>query len=103
MTRGMAMEDTTEPVHAVGDIFDAGPIEHIAKVVDSDGVLDFRFYEEHGFVVILDFPPSNATFIPELDRLLTEAVTAWLKVEITAVLYAGAVFRGTLLRLELSG
>jgi hypothetical protein len=49
----------------------------------------------------LDFPPNDERYIPELERLLTAALTggsihARANVEITAVLVAGAWYRAEL-------
>jgi hypothetical protein len=57
--------------------------------------------DERGGDFDLDFPPNDEKYIPELERLLTAALTggtihARANVEITAVLFAGAWYRAEL-------
>jgi hypothetical protein len=99
------------PPRSVGDQVSIFPLVAVAKSFETQpkDVLRFTLTEarrsvrgdERGGDFELDFPPNDASYIPELERLLTAALTggtihARANVEITAVIYAGFAYRAEL-------
>jgi hypothetical protein len=99
------------PPRSVGDQVSVHPLVAVAKTFETQpkDVLRFTLTEarrsvkgdERGGDFDVDFPPNDEKYIPELERLLTAALTggtihARANVEITAVLFAGAWYRAEL-------
>src|SRR5512132_985860 len=106
------------PPRSVGDQVSIFPLVAVAKSFETQpkDVLRFTLTEarrsvrgdERGGDFELDFPPNDASYIPELERLLTAALTggtihARANVEITAGIYAGFAYRAELRGLGCTG
>jgi hypothetical protein len=99
----------TPPTPAVGDAVRLYPLSRVTKVIETDPSARTRFvlwYESAKYE--LDFPPNDALYIPDLDRLVTvsltttQAVHVYANVEITQVSPYDE-YRGTLEHLEVYG
>jgi hypothetical protein len=62
------------PPRAVGDRLSLFPIRAVAKNVEA-GVTQFVLTHQSGDYY-LDFPPDDASYVPDLDRLLTALLTS---------------------------
>jgi hypothetical protein len=99
------------PPRSKGDQISIYPLVGVAKTFETQPKDLTRFTltelrrnvrgDERGGDFELDFPPNDASYIPELERMLTAALTggnihAMANVEITAVIYAGFAYRAEL-------
>jgi hypothetical protein len=99
------------PPRSKGDQVSIYPLVAVAKTFETQPKDLTRFTltelrrnvrgDERGGDFELDFPPNDESYIPELERLLTAALSggtihARANVEITAVTYAGFAYRAEL-------
>jgi hypothetical protein len=99
------------PPRSVGDQASLFPLIGVAKTFETQPKDLIRFTltearrnvkgDEHGGDFDLDFPPNDKIYVPELERLLTAALSggtihARANVEITAVNLAGAWYSAKL-------
>lgn len=77
------------PPLAVGDHIQVGPIAVVDKQVATkpSALMRIGLGVEEGITYDLDFPPNDARYLPELDRLftLTKVLHVWASLEITSV------------------